>query len=44
MDCGTAGGFVTADVEIRVPVLFPGTVSFPFDVRGHAGAVEEETD
>ncbi|RSS14700.1 pilus assembly protein [Streptomyces sp. WAC08401] len=44
VDCGTAGGFVTADVEIRVPVLFPGTVSFPFDVRGHAGAVEEETD
>ncbi|MEU3901321.1 pilus assembly protein [Streptomyces sp. NPDC045251] len=44
VDCGTAGGFVTADVEIRVPILFPGTVSFPFDVRGHAGAVEEETD
>ncbi|MFE1013486.1 pilus assembly protein [Streptomyces sp. NPDC058794] len=44
VDCGTAGGFVTADVEIRVPILFPGTASFPFDVRGHAGAVEEETD
>ncbi|WP_434096870.1 TadE/TadG family type IV pilus assembly protein [Streptomyces prasinus] len=42
VDCGTGGGFVTADVELRVPVLFPGTVAFPFEVRGHAGAVEEE--
>ncbi|GGP92804.1 septum formation initiator [Streptomyces griseomycini] len=44
VDCTTAGGFVTADVKLSVPVLFPGTASFPFDVEGHAGAVEEETD
>lgn len=41
--CVTGGGYVTADVELGVPVLFPGTVTFPFEVRGHAGAVEEET-
>ncbi|MFI7346895.1 TadE/TadG family type IV pilus assembly protein [Streptomyces sp. NPDC049936] len=44
VDCGTAGGYVTADVRIEVPILFPGTVSFPFTVHGHAGAVEEEDD
>ncbi|MGW0817545.1 pilus assembly protein [Streptomyces viridiviolaceus] len=44
VNCGTGGGFVTADVRLRVPILFPGTVGFPFDVRGHAGAVEEEDD
>ncbi len=42
--CATGGGFVTADVKLAVPILFPGTVSFPFDVTGHAGAVEEEED
>lgn len=42
VNCGTGGGFVTADVTLRVPVLFPGTVNFPFEVKGHAGAVEEE--
>jgi hypothetical protein len=40
--CGTGGGYVTADVELRVPVLFPGAIGFPFEVTGHAGAVEEE--
>ncbi|GHH90077.1 pilus assembly protein [Streptomyces capillispiralis] len=44
VNCTTAGGFVTADVTLNVPLLFPGTVSIPFDVKGHAGAVEEETD
>jgi hypothetical protein len=34
-------GYVTADVKLEVPILFPGTLSFPFPVRGHAGAVEE---
>ncbi|MFD8301025.1 TadE/TadG family type IV pilus assembly protein [Streptomyces sp. NPDC059690] len=38
--CG-GSGFVTADVAIKVPVLFPGSVSFPLTVHGHAGAVEE---
>jgi hypothetical protein len=39
--CTTGGGYVTSDVELRVPVLFPGTIAFPFTVEGHAGAVEE---
>ncbi|MEV5430069.1 pilus assembly protein [Streptomyces sp. NPDC052701] len=43
VDCGGTG-YVTADVTLRVPVLFPGAVGFPFEVRGHAGAVEEEKD
>jgi hypothetical protein len=34
-------GYVTADVRLEVPVLFPGTLSFGFTVHGHAGAVEE---
>ncbi|MFE2039951.1 pilus assembly protein [Streptomyces sp. NPDC059477] len=40
--CG-GSGFVTATVTLQVPVLFPGTVAFPFEVTGHAGAVEEDT-
>ncbi|MDC2955644.1 pilus assembly protein [Streptomyces gilvifuscus] len=40
VDCGGTG-FVTADVAIKVPVLFPGSISFPLTVHGHAGAVEE---
>ena len=42
VECGTGGGYVTADVKLRVPVLFPGAIGFPFEVKGHAGAVEEE--
>ncbi|GAA2286867.1 septum formation initiator [Streptomyces hawaiiensis] len=38
--CG-GSGYVTADVALKVPVLFPGTLSFGFTVEGHAGAVEE---
>ncbi|MFI6205847.1 pilus assembly protein [Streptomyces sp. NPDC051041] len=41
VSCATAGGYVTSDVTLRVPVLFPGTIAFPFEVEGHAGAVEE---
>jgi hypothetical protein len=44
VDCGSAGGYVTADVDLRVPLLFPGAFGLPFDVQGHAGAVEEEKD
>ena len=40
VSCGGTG-YVTADVTIDVPVLFPGTISFPFSVHGHVGAVEE---
>ncbi|MFF3739413.1 TadE/TadG family type IV pilus assembly protein [Streptomyces sp. NPDC002566] len=39
--CG-GEGYVTAQVTLYVPVLFPGLVDFPFPVHGHAGAVEEE--
>ncbi|MBV7700955.1 TadE/TadG family type IV pilus assembly protein [Streptomyces sp. TRM70350] len=43
--CGESGGLVTADVRLEVPVLFPGSVGFPFPgVVGHAGAVVEEAD
>ncbi|MFF5298626.1 TadE/TadG family type IV pilus assembly protein [Streptomyces sp. NPDC013161] len=41
--CGGTG-FVTADVTLKVPVLFPGSIAFPFTVHGHAGAVEEAKD
>ena len=34
-------GYVTARVELHVPVLFPGLIDFPATVTGHAGAVEE---
>jgi hypothetical protein len=44
VDCGTANGYVTADVRLEVPILFPGVVGFPYTVHGHAGAVEEEED
>ncbi len=44
VECGTAGGYVTADVTLQVPVLFPGSIGFPFEVKGHAGAVEEVKD
>ncbi|MFC5215139.1 pilus assembly protein [Streptomyces coerulescens] len=40
--CAASGGFVTADVTLQVPVLFPGAIGFPFTVEGHAGAVQEE--
>ncbi|MFF9159600.1 TadE family protein [Streptomyces longwoodensis] len=42
VSCATSGDYVTADVSLEVPVLFPGAVNFPFTVHGHAGAVEEE--
>ncbi|QZZ29912.1 MULTISPECIES: TadE/TadG family type IV pilus assembly protein [unclassified Streptomyces] len=40
VDCG-GSGFVTATVRLQVPILFPGVLSVPFQVEGHAGAVEE---
>ena len=43
VSCG-GSGYVTADVSLKVPVLFPGVVSFPVTVHGHAGAVEEVKD
>ncbi|MFG3121373.1 TadE family protein [Streptomyces sp. NPDC017615] len=43
VQCG-GSGFVTADVYLKVPVLFPGSIDFPVTVHGHAGAVEEVKD
>ncbi|MGX4690128.1 TadE/TadG family type IV pilus assembly protein [Streptomyces sp. JNUCC 63] len=42
--CATDGGFVKADVGLKVPVLFPGVIDFPVTVKGRAGAVEEATN
>ncbi|MEU0025436.1 TadE family protein [Streptomyces sp. NPDC006335] len=44
VSCATGGGYVKATVTLQVPVLFPGSIGFPFDVEGHAGAVEEDRD
>ncbi|GAA4675761.1 septum formation initiator [Streptomyces chumphonensis] len=41
VECGTSGGLVHATVTLRVPVLFPGSVAFPFDVTGEAAHVSE---
>ncbi|MFH8338663.1 pilus assembly protein [Streptomyces sp. AM6-12] len=43
VSCG-GSGYVTADVSLKVPVLFPGLFAFPARVHGHAGAVEEAKD
>ncbi|GAA2395238.1 AAA family ATPase [Streptomyces glaucosporus] len=40
--CRTESGLVKAEVDLKVPVLFPGSVDFPFTVSGSAGAAEEE--
>ncbi|MFF2652086.1 pilus assembly protein [Streptomyces sp. NPDC058045] len=44
INCHTSGNYVTADVHLKVPVLFPGSIAFPFHMNGHAGAVEEEVN
>lgn len=41
VDCTTANGYVRSAVSLKVPVLFPGSIAFPFTVHGAAGAVEE---
>lgn len=41
-DAGSAGGMATANVGLKVPVLFPG-INFGLTVTGHASAVDEET-
>ncbi|WP_419997452.1 AAA family ATPase [Streptomyces boninensis] len=38
----TSGGVTKATVGLKVPVLFPGGVNFPFTVTGEAGAADEE--
>ncbi|NUO43980.1 MAG: pilus assembly protein [Streptomyces sp.] len=44
VNCTADGTYVTAEVSLKVPVLFPGAIGFPFTVEGHAGAVQEEKD
>lgn len=39
--CGPVGDVYRAEVTLRVPVLFPGSFSLPFDVTGRAGAAAE---
>jgi pilus assembly protein CpaE len=36
-----SGGMAHAEVRLKVPVLFPGALSFPFTVTGSAGATDE---
>jgi pilus assembly protein CpaE len=36
-------GAVDAKVTLKVPVLFPGAIDFPFHVTGHARTVQETT-
>lgn len=38
---GARAGIVTAEVDLKVPVLFPGFADFPFTVTGDAGAASE---
>ncbi|WP_344259633.1 TadE/TadG family type IV pilus assembly protein [Streptomyces sodiiphilus] len=41
VSCPLRGPVRTAEVALRVPVLFPGALNLPFTVRGTAGAAEE---
>lgn len=41
-ECSSSGDdLFTAKVQLRVPVLFPGSVNFPFSVDGSASAADE---
>ncbi|WP_236240189.1 TadE/TadG family type IV pilus assembly protein [Streptomyces sp. CC228A] len=41
IDCRADGDMVTADVEVRVPVLFPGGVDFDLGIDSRSSAVKE---
>ncbi|MEU6170978.1 TadE/TadG family type IV pilus assembly protein [Streptantibioticus parmotrematis] len=41
VDIGGSGDVVTAKVALKVPVLVPGFLAFPFTVDGTAGAGKE---
>ncbi|MBB4891594.1 pilus assembly protein CpaE [Streptomyces olivoverticillatus] len=41
-DCGTDGGVYRASVRMEVPVLFPGSVNWPWSVESTAGAARED--
>lgn len=40
-DCHASEGLYRATVRLRVPVLFPGAIDFPWTVTGTAGVAEE---
>ncbi|MFF5974140.1 TadE/TadG family type IV pilus assembly protein [Streptomyces sp. NPDC012769] len=42
--CRREDGMARARVDLKVPVLFPGAISFPFTVTGEAAAVWEGED
>ncbi|MER0482365.1 TadE/TadG family type IV pilus assembly protein [Streptomyces sp. Edi2] len=42
ISCHPEAGVWKATVHIEVPVLFPGTGSFPWPVQGSAGAAKED--
>lgn len=41
IDVSRSGGEIDATVTLKVPVLFPGAIDFPFHVTGHAKTVDE---
>ncbi|WP_329175223.1 AAA family ATPase [Streptomyces sp. NBC_01477] len=41
VDVTRGGGTIDAKVTLKVPVLFPGAIDFPFHVTGHARTVDE---
>ncbi|MFE5616009.1 TadE/TadG family type IV pilus assembly protein [Streptomyces sp. NPDC056470] len=42
VDCDASGDLAHATVKLKVPVLFPGAIDFPFSVTSEAGAVREK--
>lgn len=42
--CYAEGAVYRADLELTVPVLYPGFLDFPLSIPGHAAAVWEEED
>ncbi|WP_244501194.1 TadE family protein [Streptomyces sp. TP-A0874] len=39
--CWNEPGLVKAKVDLKVPVLFPGSINFPFTVTGNAAVAAE---
>ncbi|MCE7082099.1 pilus assembly protein [Streptomyces sp. ST2-7A] len=41
ISCPSSGLVRTAEVRLRVPMMFPGAINLPIEVTGRAGAAEE---
>ncbi|GGK15230.1 septum formation initiator [Streptomyces camponoticapitis] len=41
IDCYTDGDLYKAEVDLDVPLLFPGSVSIPIEIPGRSAAVKE---